>query len=214
MIAFKTAIIRFLRHPSALMVGIIVTFLVGLLTLIPAADEYSALRERSDEVARLVQQGLHDRDGMAAVRAKFDEIQEELQNHHQRIISDDSAHHVREKLVDFARGSNCHPRRIDVGAVRVRQWHEQDDPIQAVSTAKRGKKTDFRLEVRELRMTLTGDINQIESFLDKFETLDVQMNLQQVNMRSLDPGGDQIQLELVLELFGIRRATKDETLKT
>ncbi|MEW4455828.1 hypothetical protein AB1L30_24380 [Bremerella sp. JC817] len=214
MIAFKTAMIRLIRHPSSLMIGIIVTFVVALLTLIPAADEYSAIQERSEEVEFLVKQGTTDRDGLAAAQARFAEIQEELKNHHQRIIDDDSAHRVRETLVKFARSSKCHLRRVDVGPVRVRQWYEEDSPVQTVSTANRGKKTDFRLEVREMRLTLTGTMQQIESFLDKFETLDVQMHLQQLNLKALDANGDQIQLEVSLQLFGIRRPTKEEALKS
>lgn len=214
MIAFKEAFTRLLRHPSSLMVGIIVTFVVALVTLIPAADEYSVLQERSGEVMRQLESGTNDRNELSLVKAKHAEIQEILKTHQERIIDEDAAHAIRSSLVQFARGSNCHLRRVDLGPARVRQWHEKDHPVQTVTTTKRGKKTDFRLEVRELRLTLTGEIGEIESFLEKFESLDAHLNLQDMKLRSLDAEGDQIQLELALQLFGIRRATKEESQKS
>lgn len=212
--AFKESFTRLLRHPSALMVGIIVTFVVALVTLIPAADEYSVLQERSGEVVRQLESGTNDRDDLSHVRAKHAEIQEALEAQQERMIDEDAAHAIRSSLVQFARGSNCHLRRVDLGPVRVRQWHEKDHPVQTVTTAQRGNKTDFRLEVRELRLTLTGEMDEIESFLEKFDTLDAHLNLQDMKLKSLDAEGDQIQLELTLQLFGIRRATKEESVKS
>lgn len=214
MIAFKKAFTHLLRHPSALMVGIIVTFVIALVTLIPAADEYSVLQERSGEIVRRLELGTNDRDELSLVKAKHAEIQETLKTHQERIIDEESAHAIRSSLVQFARGSNCHLRRVDLGPVRIRQWHENDHPVQTVSAAKRGKKTDFRLEVRELRLTVTGEIDEIVSFLEKFETLDAHLNLQDMKLKSLDADGNQIQLELALQLFGIQRATKEESLKS
>jgi len=214
MIACKKAITRLVRHPTALTVGIIVTFVVALVTLIPAADEYSVLHERSGEAVRRLESATSDRDDLALIKSKHAEIQEALQAHQERTIDEDSAHAVRSSLVKFARGSNCHLRRVDLGPVRVRQWHEKDHPVQTVNAEQRGKKTDFRLEVRELRLTVTGDYDEIESFLEKFEALDAHVNLQDMKLKSLDTQGQQIQLELVLQLFGIRRATKKESLKS
>lgn len=214
MIAFKEALTRLLKHQSALMACIIATFLVALVTLIPAADEYSVLQERSGEAVRRLESATNDRNALSLVKAKHAEIQELLKSHQERMIDEDGAHGVRSSLVQFARGSNCHLRRVDLGPVRVRQWHEKDHPVETVSTSQRGKKTDFRLEVRELRLTLTGKMDEIESFLEKFEALDAQLNLQDMKLKSLDAEGDQIQLELALQLFGIRRATKEETMKS
>ncbi|QDU76154.1 hypothetical protein Pan97_31990 [Bremerella volcania] len=214
MIAFKKSFTRLLRHPSAFMVGIIVTFVVALVTLIPAADEYSVLRERSGEAVRRLESATNDRDELSQIKTKHAEIQEALKTHQERMIDEDAAHAIRSSLVHFARGSNCHLRRVDLGPVRIRQWHEKDHPVETVTTAERGKKTDFRLEVRELRLTLTGSIDEIESFLEKFETLDVNLSLQDMKLKSLDAEGDQIQLELALQLFGVRRATKEESMKS
>lgn len=214
MIAFREALTRLLRHPSALMVGIIVTFVVALVTLIPAADEYSVLQERSGEAVRRLESATNDRNELSLVKTKHAEIQESLKTHQERMIDEDAAHRVRASLVQFARGSNCHLRRVDLGPVRVRQWHENDHPVETVTAAQRGKKTNFRLEVRELRLTLTGKIDEIESFLEKFEALDAHLNLQDMKLKSLDAEGDQIQLELALQLFGIRRATKEESMKS
>ncbi|MFN3152383.1 hypothetical protein [Bremerella sp.] len=212
--AFKESFTRLVRHPSALMVGIIVTFVVALVTLIPAADEYLVLQERSGEVTRQLESGTNDRDKLSLVKAKHAEIQETLESHQERTIDEDAAHAIRSSLVQFARGSNCHLRRVDLGSVRVRQWHENDHPVQVVTTTMRGKKMDFRLEVRELRLTLTGEMHEIESFLEKFDTLDAHLNLQDMKLKSLDVEGDQLQLELTLQLFGIRRTTKEESLKS
>ena len=214
MIASKESFTHLLSHPSALMIGIIVTFVVALVTLIPAADEYSVLQERSGEVVRKLESGTSDRDGLTLVRAKHAEIQEALKTHQERTIDEDTSHVIRSSLVQFARGSNCHLRRVDLGPARIRQWHEKDHPVQTVATTKRGKKTDFQLEVRELRLTLTGEIDEIESFLEKFESLEAHLNIQDMKLRSLDAGGEQIQLELALQLFGIRRASKEESLKS
>ncbi|MEW4561734.1 hypothetical protein AB1K70_04365 [Bremerella sp. JC770] len=155
-----------------------------------------------------------DRDDLSQIKTKHAEIQEALQAHQERTIDEESAHAVRSSLVQFARGSNCHLRRVDLGPVRVRQWHEKDHPVQTVNAQQRGKKTDFQLEVRELRLTLTGDFDEIESFLEKFEALDAHVNLQDMKLKSLDAEGQQIQLELALQLFGVRRADKKESLKS
>ena len=208
--AYKSAMIRLLRHPSAWVAGIIVTFLVALLTLIPAADEYSVLRERSEEVAHLVQQGTRDKDWFPQLKSKYAEIQQQLQRSRQRTVDEAAAHALRESIVQQARDANCHLRRVDLGSVRVRQWYEHDHPIDTVSVSERGKKSKFLLEVRELRLTVSGTMENIQQFLAKFETLDVQMHVEQLNMRAIDPHGDQVQLELGLQLYGIQRAMKEE----
>ncbi len=207
--AYKSAMIRLLWHPAASMVGIIVTFLVALVTLIPAAEEYSVLRERSEDVALSMEQGGRDQKWFPELQAKYSEIQKELELHQRRAIDEEAAHALRESIVQLARDAHCHLRRVDLGDVRVRHWHEFDDPITTVSASQRGTKTDYELEVRELRLTLSGSLNEIQQFMDKFETLDVQMNIQQLNVRAINARGDQLQLELALQLFGIRRASKE-----
>lgn len=207
--AYKSAMIRLLWHPAAAMVGIIVTFLVALVTLIPAAEEYSVLRERSEDVALSLEQGGRDQDWFPKLRSKYAEIQQELETHQRRTIDEDAAHALRESIVQLARDAHCHLRKVDLGNVRVRQWHKFDHPITTVSTAQRGKKTDYELEVRELRLTLSGSLDEIQQFMQSFESLDVQMSIQQLNLRTLDVRGEQLQLELALQLFGIRRATKE-----
>lgn len=207
--AYKSTVIRLLWHPAALMVGIIVTFLVALVTLIPAAEEYSVLRERAEDIALSLEQGGSDQQWFPKLQAKYAEIQQELDTHRSRTIDEESAHTLRESIVQLARNAHCHLRRVDLGDVRVRQWHKFDHPINSVAASARGKKTDFVLEVRELRLTLSGSLDELQQFLDTFETLDVQMSIQQLNLRAIDVRGDQVQLELALQLFGIRRATKE-----
>ncbi|PQO42510.1 hypothetical protein [Blastopirellula marina] len=209
--AYKSAMMRLLRHPTAWVAGIIVTFLVALLTLIPAADEYSVLRERSEEVAYLVQQGTRDRDWFPQLNSKYAEIQKQLQRSRQRTVDEEAAHALRESIVQQARKANCHLRRVDLGAVRVRQWYEHDHPIETVSVSERGKKSKFLLEVRELRLTVSGSMENIQRFITQFETLDVQMHVEQLNLRTIDPHGDQVQLELGLQLYGIQRAVKEKS---
>lgn len=207
--AYKSTMIRLLWHPTALMVGIIVTFLVALVTLIPAAEEYSVLRERTEDLALSLEQGGRDQQWFPQLQEKYAEIQQELDTHQRRAIDEESAHALRESVVQLARDAHCHLRRVDLGDVRVRQWYKVDHPMTSVAASQRGTKTDFVLEVRELRLTLSGSLDEIQQFLDTFETLDVQMNVQQLNLRAIDVRGDQVQLELALQLFGIRRATRE-----
>lgn len=196
------------------MVGIIVTFGVALLTLIPAADEYSALRERSNEVSLLLRQGERDRDGAAKRDQVRQVLEHELQMEQHRAVDEEHSHRLRQTLVEYSRQAECHLRKVDLGPVRVRQWHKGDHPLKTNTSSSRGKKTEFLLEVRDLRLTLSGDLPHIKTFLEKLAGLDVQMNIQQLNLRSMDPQGNQIQLELVLQLFGTRKTEPGGGLKS
>lgn len=213
MIAFKAAAIRLLRHPSAGLAGIIVTFVVALVTLIPAADEYSALKERSDEVSYLLKQGRRDQEQLPQLKSLQRKLRQQLATYQQQAVGEDQAYALRQTLVDFSREANCQVRRVDLGPSRVRQWHEGDHPTH-VTNPKGRKKSGFLLEVREFRMTVNGSIPQIEKFLEKFATLQVQMDIQQLNLRSVDPRGDQMQLELSLQLFGVHSDNGDRVSKT
>lgn len=214
MTAFRTAASRWLRHPSALLVGIIVTFFVGLLTLVPAADEYSAIRERSNEVDFLLQQGERDQRDLGRMEQIRQILEEDLAGEQNRAVDEEHSHRLRQTLVEYSREAECHLRKVDMGPVRIRQWHAGDHPLQTRTTSSRGKKTDFLLEVRDLRMTLSGELTHITTFLEKFAALDLQMNVQQLNLRAMDPEGGKLQLELVLQLYGVRRTAQGDELKS
>jgi len=214
MIASSKGLKDLIRHPSAPLAGIIGTFGLSLLAFLPAADEYSAIHAQRLETELLVQRCQQYQSELPRKRETKAELLALLQRENERGVNEEQAHRLRQELVRFSRVSGCQLRRIELGQVRLRNWHEQDHPIQPVSVEKRGKKTGYILELRELRLTLTGEMHEVEQFLKRLESLDVLTNVEQVAIRAVDASGSQVQLELSLDLFGIHHSSESNSLES
>jgi len=212
MTPFRKALATLVGHPSAGLASIIVTFGLGLLTFIPAADEYSELQARSEDIAHRTKQAKLDEANLPRARENQAKTEKELQLYRTRGMDEQSSYRLREQLVQICRTHHCQVRRVDVGTARTRDWYENDHLIHPPTAVQRGKKTPLVLESRDLTMTLSGDYEGVRSFLAEFEQIDALMQIDRLHIETLDGEGRNVQLNIGLRLFHV--AERREVFKT
>src|SRR5260221_5689483 len=82
----------------------------------------------------------------------------ELKSYEARAVDEQSLPALRTRLVELARDTGCSLRRLNVGVISMRPWHEADDPT-AMNDSK-GKSTEhttgFNIEWRPVTVSVTG----------------------------------------------------------
>lgn len=184
------------------------TFALGLITLLPLADEYqrAALREEALsthlEGARQLAQGLEQ---LAL------QTQGELGELHQteaRTVSAERIQQYRGEVVSLVRESGCQLQRIATGAVTRRPWLQKDDPLRTRQVNKSEQdRTGYELTAQPFTLTVTGNMRQIEHLLNRLQQQNCIAHTRSFALRPAGGNRNEITLDLELLLFDLADET-------
>ncbi len=205
----KEALRRFCESPKRWLIVIVVTFVVGLVLVLPLVDVYCAERDEKGDV--LAQLGLARR--ITSDLGKFEErVQDRVDELHvleARTVDQDEVPEFRGQLVDMVRASGCSLRRLNVGAASTRPWHEGDDPLASRADAKRNDDddTDLDLQWRPVSISLSGSIASLQAFLQRLEAAGTLMHTKTFEMYPSSPSRHTVTLDMELWYFTLIRGS-------
>jgi len=184
------------------------TLVIGLVTILPLVDVYSA--EREEKAALLTElESANEVVAMSAqIEARAAEKTAQLTALEARTVNDETLPALRTRLVELARDTGCSLRRVNVGATSSRPWHEKDDPIATHAETNQQPPptlTGFALEWRPVTVSVSGSNANLLSLLERMEGDGMLMHTKNFELRPAAGNRKTLNLDLELWYFNLAR---------
>lgn len=192
------------RHRWLIVTG--VTVVLALLTVLPLADQYSALHAENDELVAQLDEAARLTAALPQFEQRVQEKVSELQKIERQTVSEEKVGEYRNKLIGYARDSGCQVRRINIGQARTRKWTVGDNPREATPEARPdAEATPFILETRQVSLSITGSLTSIEKLLTRMEADDTMSHFKFLELRPTGKSRRAVQADLELLCFALNR---------
>ncbi len=202
----ESPIRRFCESSHRKLIVVIVTTLVGLVVLIPLADDYFDKKESRRTLADELDRARQTAETLPAFEERVTALAQETGEYEARSVSQNSISQYRSKLVGLIRDSNCKVRRLDVGAPTSRPWLENDNPLKKpAAKGLAAKKTPFTLVRSSVVLTVDGTMDNINSLLEKLYKEKTFAHPRRLDLHSVGRQGGSVAVELELWLFALSR---------
>lgn len=186
---------RWLASPWRPFVVIIVTCVIGLGTVWPAADEYLAQSKYRAELEESIASAQADVARQGQLRPQAAALEQQLSVLRLQGMDEDRAQQFRRQLVEMTRNSGCRLRTIRAEPPQRRVWRKGDDP-----TATRGtqgsKETQFQLRSQVISLSVSGPVGRVREILAELQATEQLMHTRRLALR---PRGEQRE-EIILDL--------------
>ena len=202
----ESPIRRFCESSHRKLIVVIVTTLVGLVILIPLADDYFDKKESRRTLAEELEHARQTAKTLPTFEQRVAELNQQMEQFELRSISQESLSQYRSKLVDMIRSADCQVRRFDVSPPTLRPWLENDNPLRKPeSLGPNEKATPFTLERRTIALTVDGSMTNIRALLEKLHEDEAFAYPQRLDLHGVSRDGGSVALELELWLFALSR---------
>ena len=182
---------RVLAHPKRVWIVIFLTLGIGLVFTWPAVDSYSAAKDRRAKLESELQEGEALVAKVDLYQRQAEKKQAQLQELEAKTLSPAEIEKLRSQLVVMVKESHCMVRRVRLGDSSLRQWYDEDSPLELRVRQESERKSAFRLKTQPLNLAITGNLNDVSDFLARLSQQD----------RLIHTGG-----------FQLRKSTEDKNL--
>jgi hypothetical protein len=140
----ETFVRRVLAHPKRVWIVIVVTLGICLLFTWPAVDSYSAAKDHRAQLESELQEG----EALAGKVERYQKLSEkkqaQLRELEAKALPSGQIEALRNHLVVMVKDSHCKLRRVRLGDASLRQWYDEDDPLETRTRPDSDKKSPFR----------------------------------------------------------------------
>ena len=199
----ETLLRRVLAHPKRVWIVIFVTLGIGLLFTWPAVDSYSAAKDHRAKLESELKEG-EELAGKADLYQKLAEKKHaQLRELETKALSPAEIEGLRNQLVVMVKDSHCKLRRVRLGDASLRQWYDEDDPLESRMRPETDKKSPFRLKTQPLNLAVTGSLNDVSDFLAKLSQQERLIHTGGFQLRRSTEDKNLVELEIDLLLFDL-----------
>jgi len=195
---------RFCESPHRKLIVVIATTVLGVVVLIPLADEYFDKKESYASSAVELDRAFQTAETLPMFEQRVADLESQLHLLEERSVSEASISRYRSRLVDLVRKTGCQMRRLDVSTPTTRAWYREDDPLRPRVPTETKETTPFLLERRSVHLAVDGPIVSLYEFLDELLTDKTFAYPNRIQMHNGGRAGDQVSLELELWVFALR----------
>jgi len=192
------------KHRKLIVTG--VTFVVGLLLVMPLVDSIRAGGDEKDSLLAELDSAQNIASELSAFERRVNEKLAQLKSMDGRTVDDSSLPHLRSQLIDFAKETTCSIRRINVGGVSSRLWQPGQNPL---STGPEKKPADANsncmLEWRPISLSLSGSSTSLRSMVEKLAGSGMFMHIKGLEMYPSSPKRDALTLDMEIWYFTLAR---------
>lgn len=183
------------------------TFAVALVLILPLVDLYLAERNAKAELLTELASAGEVAETIGQTEARVAENAAELKNFDAHTVNEQSLPALRTKLVELARDTGCSLRRLNVGNVSTRPWHEGDDPtsVTDVKAKTAEQATGFNLEWRPVTVSVSGSNTNLCNLLERMDADHMLMHTRSFEMHPDSEGRKNLNLEMELWYFDLAR---------
>ena len=202
----KARLPRVLEHPARRPIVIIVTLALGLLALLPAADDYLTALSDRHTMKELLQRAKNDKLEIGELKQIRDQRIHEAKQLAKRGVPAKDVFRLRDSLVDLLRENGCRLNQIDLGEIQVREWLKDDNPVRPLILKKSDperdrQQTPYQLESHTIVLSASGSLDKLRQFLSKVHALKRMIHTETVSIRVAAGAKKQFVLEMELRLF-------------
>ncbi len=202
---------RFVDHKKRTQIVIILTIFAALVVILPAADEYSAASQRVRHARVQVEKSQRDLEKLP----RFEELHArktgELAKLEQRLVTDKVAQNLQTYLTQLGRQTGCTLRKARLAEPARRDWKEDDHPVTGARFVGVGVDTPYRLETRQLVLSVSGPMESLYRFLEQIHRVDQVLHSRAITIKSITDGAGEdsgtATLDMELLLFDLVRKT-------
>ncbi len=190
------------------LIVISVTSAIGLALLLPLVDDYFAGRKEKADLTRELENSRLAAQQLEPLEKRVGEETSKLDELLRRTVSEKQVSLYRGRLVDLARRTGCQIRRITVGTVHTRPWHEKDDPLaDRVDPAAVGKETGLQLRRQPVSVSVSGSMSNLQSLLEEMRKDRMLMHTRNFDLRPAGQNRRMVNLEMELWFFDLSTPT-------
>lgn len=197
---------RFLDSSARHWAIIVAILVIGLTTVLPAADELS--RSRQDR-AQLEERAAR----MRSEVADLDELRRKARDEHNHLrelealtVSADQVPLFRQQIVDWARKSGCQVRRTRLESPRSREWQEGDRLFGSIPAKRKKLDSPYLLEMQPLSVSVSGTLSEVKHLLAQLHSTDRLIQCRNLSVSSSSDNRKEVVLNLELMLFDLTKA--------
>ena len=204
----EKALQRFCESPKRWLIVTAVTFVVGLVLVLPLVDLYCAERDKREAVLAELDAAKQVTSGLGKFEERVNARLDELRVFEARTVDEGEVPEFRGQLVDMVREAGCSLRRLNVGPPSTRPWHEGDDPTAPRSDSRHGDDdTNLDLQWRPVSISLSGSIAGLEGFLQRLGVARMLMYTRTFEMYPSTPSRRTLTLDMELWYFTLTRGS-------
>src|SRR5437773_7711758 len=130
-VMIEQALRRFCESKHRKLIVIAVTFIVGLLLVLPLVDVIHAGRDEKEALLTELESARIVASELGAFERRVNEKLAQLKSFEARTVDDTSLAGLRGKLMDYAKETSCNIRRLNIGGVSTRAWQPGQSPVAA-----------------------------------------------------------------------------------
>jgi hypothetical protein len=203
---------RLITHPRRGWIVTTVTFVTGLLFLLPAIDSYNLEKARLDEICVELDKSRTEITRFESWQHRIEEQGELLKQLEARAFIGPQVEAFRTELVDLIRKSDCTMRRVRLSEPSYRGWlADNDDPLLDQPPHNAEGETPYLLETRHLALSVEGALDRIQKLLGELHATDRLVHSASMSIRRADGGSNNVSLDIDLVLFNLLLKSAVET---
>lgn len=195
---------RFITHPKRNWIVTTVTFVTGLLFLLPSVDAYNLEQSRLDELSAELEQAHENIASFKSWQQRIEQQREMLEELESRAFVGAEVEAFRSGLVNLVRESECTMRRVRLSEPRYRAWMARnDDPLLDRPPTHAEGETPYFLETRQLALSVEGHLDRVQNLLGKLHATERLVHSAAISVRQVDGASEEVALDLDLVLFNL-----------
>lgn len=198
----EQALWRFLESDKRKQAVIIGTIVTGLVAVWPAADEYMAAGKRVRDAKSALEESQQEVNKLPKYAQVFEMRQAELAKLESQVVGEEEAQALLTRLRGLVRTTKCKMRTTKLGTALVRDWQEEDSPVNN-SVRRPGGDTPFRLATRQISISITGTNPNISTFLEKMHEIDKLVHTKTISLKRAGERSREQSLDLEILVFDL-----------
>jgi hypothetical protein len=194
------------KHRKLIVIGL--TFVVGLVLVLPLVDVIRAGRDEKESLLAELDSAQNVAAELQAFESRVSEKTAQLKLFEARTVDDESLPALRGKLVDLAKETGCSIRKLSVGGVSSRAWQPGESPFALANDKKPAVQTSgpkFQLEWRPVSLSLSGTSASLRSMVEKVAASGMLMHTKSLEMYPSSPTRQSLTLEMELWYYTLAR---------
>jgi len=202
----ESPIRKFCESSHRKLIVVIVTTVVGLVVLIPLADDYFDKKESRRALIEELDRARETAKMMPKFEERVTALAQKMGDYEVRSVSQKSMSQYRNKIVELIRESDCKVRRFEVSSPLSRPWIVNDNPLHPTEAKGSAvKKTPFVLVRRSVTLSVDGTMDNINQFLEKLQKDNTFAYVRRLDLHRVGQQGGAVAVELELWLFALDR---------
>lgn len=193
------------RHEKRTLIVISLTFVTGLLLLLPAVEEYSTAKARIQTARQNLDEANQQLQNLPLLRRTFEERKRELEHLEKKALTPREVENLRGNLQQLIRENGCVMRTLDISDAFSRPWSSNDSPTRRVTVGPPGQETPYMLVSRTATLRMEGEMANVYQFLARASQLERFLHAKQIRLERSVRDENLIELEMHFELFDLTR---------